>query len=373
MLSGGLDSSIVTTTTAHTREASPEQPHPTFSLIFDTVTQSDEREYIQAVLENGVYTPHFVHGDEEPLFGSMRDMLDAVEQPFNVPNLYLHWALFRAARRADVPVLLDGFLGDNVIGHGDRYLTDLAMKLRWFELYRQVKGVVKLHGGGMQQVRNLLRIYAAAPLRSMLKQKLGRKSAHEALLAELASSPLRDEFVRDSGWMTHALEVSQPKTSPPCSEQEVHLRDVESGAVLEAVEVAGKTAMYFGVDLRFPFANKDLMEFCLTVPARQRCNDGQTRLNARRAFAPFLPRRIVRRTDKADLLHVTKHVLQRSEISPRSLHKDISKQTYKYISPEGLKQICCSHGDGYLRHHSLLFRIKTLDYFLKTDFSDPKD
>ena len=62
-LSGGLDSSSVTCMAKKILEKQNRSLH-TFSIIFDKVSQCDERPFIEAVLAQGGMNPHYVHGDE---------------------------------------------------------------------------------------------------------------------------------------------------------------------------------------------------------------------------------------------------------------------------------------------------------------------
>ena len=61
-LSGGLDSSSICCIARKLLEESNSQLH-TFSNIFDDVPGSDERSFIEAVLEQGDFIPHFTHAD----------------------------------------------------------------------------------------------------------------------------------------------------------------------------------------------------------------------------------------------------------------------------------------------------------------------
>jgi len=67
------------------------------------------------------------------------------------------------------------------------------------------------------------------------------------------------------------------------------------------LELVDTSAAAFGVEPRFPFFDKRLVEFCLALPADQKIDRGWTRVVLRRGLEHLLPRAIRWRGDKADL------------------------------------------------------------------------
>ncbi len=61
-----------------------------------------------------------------------------------------------------------------------------------------------------------------------------------------------------------------------------------------------KVAARFGIELRHPFRDRRLMEFCLALPAEQKLHRGLTRMVMRRAMAGILPQEVLRRGDKVN-------------------------------------------------------------------------
>jgi asparagine synthase (glutamine-hydrolysing) len=61
-----------------------------------------------------------------------------------------------------------------------------------------------------------------------------------------------------------------------------------------------KVSARFGIELRHPFRDRRLMEFCLALPPEQKLHRGLTRMVMRRAMAGTVPEEIMRRGDKVD-------------------------------------------------------------------------
>jgi len=67
------------------------------------------------------------------------------------------------------------------------------------------------------------------------------------------------------------------------------------------LEVLDRAAAAFGIEPRYPFFDRRLVEFCLALPANQKLHRGWTRVVMRRALAELLPDRVRLRGGKANL------------------------------------------------------------------------
>jgi asparagine synthase (glutamine-hydrolysing) len=67
------------------------------------------------------------------------------------------------------------------------------------------------------------------------------------------------------------------------------------------LEVMDKAAAAFGIELRFPFWDKRLVEFCLSLPPEQKIYRGWTRMVMRRGLAGILPEDVQWRGGKSNL------------------------------------------------------------------------
>jgi len=71
------------------------------------------------------------------------------------------------------------------------------------------------------------------------------------------------------------------------------------------------TSNAFSVEVRYPFWDKRLIEFCLSLPAEQKIRRGWTRMVMRRAMDGVLPRKIQWRKGKTDMAAAFKYGLLR--------------------------------------------------------------
>src|SRR5206468_10793757 len=130
-LSGGLDSSSVACMARTQRQQSTGEKFHTFSATFETVPESDERRYIQAVAGQQGIAPHFVRGDELDPLGNIERIFWHLDEPFWAPSMFVYAALYKAANREGVRVLLTGEDGDNAVGYGTDDIAALVRTRRW--------------------------------------------------------------------------------------------------------------------------------------------------------------------------------------------------------------------------------------------------
>jgi asparagine synthase (glutamine-hydrolysing) len=104
---------------------------PTVSIIFDEVTECDERPFIQSVLAQGEIVPHYAHGDKSGPLSDIETILKCEDEAYISPNHFYSWIANRAANEVGLRVVLDGFDGDSTVSHGITRLTELARQGQW--------------------------------------------------------------------------------------------------------------------------------------------------------------------------------------------------------------------------------------------------
>jgi asparagine synthase (glutamine-hydrolysing) len=94
------------------------------------------------------------------------------------------------------------------------------------------------------------------------------------------------------------------------SEREQHLNEISAPMQAHALEVLDKAAAGAGVEARYPFWDKRLVEFCLALPADAKLRDGWSRMVLRRAMDGVLPEAVTWRRDKFDFtVHLIRGML----------------------------------------------------------------
>lgn len=298
-LSGGLDSSAIACTASKQVAA----PLHTFSVIFPGMSEQDlkvidERKYIERVLESGDFRPHYIHGDELSPMRDVERVHRHLDEANFAPNLYLHWAMYGSAQENGVRIFLDGLDGDTTVSHGFEYLEELARSFRFRRLHSEAKLLAKNLFGG-SKTRRILWNYCAkdvAPLWMFRAWRLLRGRVREVRANSTLVAP---QFTERLGLRNRAKQLSPARTYQTA--RAYHLKALNFSLYPHAMEMADKATAAFGVEARYPFFDRRLIEFCLALPATQKLGAGWNRVVFRRAMEGILPPEIQWRGSKGNL------------------------------------------------------------------------
>jgi asparagine synthase (glutamine-hydrolysing) len=302
MLSGGLDSSSIAAV-ASAFAMKDGRKLPTFSMVFEPGSPQDERPFIEAMLAAGGFESHLVDVAGHAPFEGFRDILDEQEGTFLAPGLSRTRKLYEAARAGGVTVLLNGHGGDEVVSHGFRRLHELAHDGAWLELWREVGSLAKAHG------TPAWRPYAEFLLAYGPAQRLrGLRRAATRALAGSGVRPLWpawrtfiDPALARRAELRERWETAATAPGPARTSEALHHRwQLSSGLAAHAFEVLDKTAAHFQIEPRYPFWDRPLVEFCLSMPSDAKLKRGWSRLVLRRAMEGILPPAVQWRRDKVD-------------------------------------------------------------------------
>lgn len=295
MLSGGLDSSSIVCVARALAASGDEGPLHTFSVIFPDVPGCDERPFIDAVLAGNGVVPHAVRGDLLSPLTDLERVFQHEDEPFFAPNLFMHWALYAAAERQGVRVLLDGFDGDTTLWPSLIYLTELARARRWKTLVDEARGLsqrldrpiwrVLLAGlrplapDRARRAWRRLRPRPPVPLNQTIRPDFAHRIGLDARIATFFGRAARPRTARDEQWQR-----------------------LTSGLFPTILEEIDRAAGAFSLEPRYPFFDRRLVEFCLALPPEQKLSRGWTRIIMRRAMSELPPD--VRWRGKANLSEV---------------------------------------------------------------------
>jgi len=302
LLSGGLDSSSIVGTARRVLAEDGRQLH-TFSAIFPGLPEADlpridERSFMEAVLAMSGLTPHYVHADRlSPLID-----LDRVfwheDEACLAPNLYMHWALYRAAHQQSVRALLDGVDGDTTVSHGLDYLSELAGAGKVRTLGREVMALSSRHHASPRRIlwQFGLEPLVPEPLRRVWRAVRGRTGPSWG-----RNTAINPVFARRVGLTERVDGFRRNGHTAARTARESHWRGLTSPLLPYALEVGDKAAAAFSLEPRYPFFDRRLMEFCLALPPEQKLHQGWTRVVMRRAMDQIVPDGVRWRVGKADL------------------------------------------------------------------------
>lgn len=281
LLSGGLDSVSVLGALQHLRGEAGAASVTTISAVFPGQHEADEVAYVDEALRSHEGRAERVPAHVLSPLGA-DDLLETLDEPFHVPNLFIYWELARQAQQAGVTTLLDGVDGDTTVSHGLEYLPELLRRGRWVQFLKETRWLARrLRGSTLAYAWR----FGALPLLHA-PTPLGR------------TSQLTSQLAARVGWSDFARSV-QAQAPRLRTLRDSHHAQVTSGILPFYLEVNDKVAAHFGIDHSHPFYDRRLMEFCLSLPPELRLHRGWDRRVQRLAVAGLVPRNIQWRLRKA--------------------------------------------------------------------------
>ncbi len=296
MLSGGLDSSSIVGIAREIR--GPDPALVTLSGTFPSFQGSngkvDETRFIEMVVSGGGVEPHYVPADDR---SPLLDFLWQGEEPVPAASLYMDWAILRAANDLGLKAIISGNDGDSVVGYGRAFLGELAWSLRWMTLLKELKALSRRYRVGRRS------ILAQWVLPTLVPGPIADARAwfrRDQVPVYDPRSFIRRDFAARVGVTERAREMER-EDRPRRREREVHRMNIDSPMLTVLLEVFARVAAEFSLETRYPFLDRRLMEFCLSIPGDQKLRDGWDRVVMRRAMEGLLPPEIRWRDAKQDL------------------------------------------------------------------------
>lgn len=282
LLSGGVDSPAVAAFAApeHRRHG---RPLGALSCVFPDLPRVDERRYIELVAER--------LGLELHTYRPTARALDDVEAWCRV--------LGGPVPILSVPEVADSHVRARRLGYRNLLTGDFAEFV--FGTPRHLVAHLLAHG----RWAALRRLVAAERARGTSWRRLGREGLLAAVPGPIAAAYLerrgRDASQRIPAWIDRrkvgdGIHRTDLWPAPAERWRRLQLLGTEGSTVtIEAAEVCAAIA---GVTLRCPFADVDLWEFFLSLPADVKCPDLRDKTLARRLLRGRLPDAVLDRRDK---------------------------------------------------------------------------
>lgn len=284
LLSGGLDSSSIVSTIGSMLGDRISQM-AVFSMLFSGVGEHDEREYIDAVREQFAFPYYPIDMTAISALGTADAILAEQDKPPFGPN----GAIFRnflhqVSARTDAKIVLHGHGGDEIVSDGTGIFDELAASGKWTRLWRELVALESVVGKPGIHFRRLI-------WRRGIRPKIGRLLRKSYNLFRKPVGPMKRNYV-----------MTSPELQRRPAEQVAHLRKLTSPLYGQSLEITDHDAAFAGIELRMPFLDVELAEFCVRVEATHKWRNGLPRAVIRDAMVGILPEKVRTRNDKHDFI-----------------------------------------------------------------------
>jgi asparagine synthase (glutamine-hydrolysing) len=296
MLSGGLDSGSVTAIAARLLHEAGARPLQTFSAI-DNDPECPESRAIRASLGIANIDPEVVSlGDP----GAFRDEVTRLTresgEPFDA-NMVMIRAVYLAARRKGIKVMLDGVGGDTTLPTGN-VIIHLMGKGRFRKAWQEAQAQERYWDGQIKATREYQLALKRVLLPGWLNTYRGRRwRASEDRKADLATLMSPELAERINLPERRRMQTRSIHVGYGCDPHSQALRMIHPHVVV-ARERYDRVAGDAGIEPRDPFLDTRVMEFCLTLPVEQIHEDGWSKLILRRMLSGKLPDSVIWKTNR---------------------------------------------------------------------------
>lgn len=342
-LSGGLDSSSITVVAAKLREEQGLHPPLACSAVFPTVARLhpaiDERRHVDAVRRGARVAARDVRAD---MIRPMTDTAYDEDEPWPAHSLYMSHRIFDTLNSEGARVYVTGHGGDDMVSFGDDHYVELLNRGDWSgfaELARAVSGRVGISpqrqfwyfGEGaftsFAQARRWRHMLAGAravggalsiPASRILYRTAVKPFLPGSILSAVGalrgapsgtadpSYPLRSvlspAFARKLRIKERWRDQHLPRRSTSRSTRAALASSLTESGMWEFVAtVLGHASARRGIEQRFPYYDRRVLEYCIALPHDLKIHNGWPRSLLREAFDGLLPPEVQWRIDKANL------------------------------------------------------------------------
>ena len=317
MVSGGMDSSAAA--------AMAVKQFGTGVKGFSAVNSGDpscvETDMIRRVNNHLGLIPNYIDlATPQQWLDDAQSGLANISDPFD-SNMTLMRAVMGSAAREGKTVLVDGAWGDTVFAPGSHVRRHMR-SAQFISAWQALRADRNYHSelGPLPPV--YLKMLASTLCPAALKSSLAplKYWRHAAQLK--ASLCLKNEFLDEQKLAERLAKLGSYVG-----------HDSWRNPFLEAAEIVNhpyhvvarerydRTAGHFGVIMRDPFTDVDLVSFCLSLPIKQKTAQGEPKTLLRQSMAQLLPEAVISRLSKEHLgFKFSKKIVPDKEVNMRLLY-----------------------------------------------------
>jgi asparagine synthase (glutamine-hydrolysing) len=316
-LSGGLDSSSIAVSARAIleNEGRGEEPIYTYSAASPGVAW-DESEDIRAIVDKARLTAAMY----EPLRVGLEFFRGRAEFWKDYPGTPngepLSLPLYDAARTHGLRVLLNGIGGDELLMGQPAHLLDLAKQLGKRGSVRALLDRARNDCNIYTRHEDRWRRYLLRRLMVGFAPRWMRKARRQWRLRQqgiFTSEFLRRTHLGDR--VTGEPDLKHGKFAS-AAQRTVYF-SFASGSDTHLLALDDREKIHAGIEARFPFLDRRVVEFCLRVPEGQRQKGPVWKWMLRKAMSDRLPQQVLGKLAKAEFSEIVVGVLSRPEVEER--------------------------------------------------------
>ena len=370
-----------------------------YSAVFPEIPEADDSALIQIAarhhrIRNKTFEPMKLD-IAEYFDGSLRAHGDFL----SAGNIHIVMRMLELAERDGCQTILNGVDGDNIASPGLYRLTELANAGRWREFGRCATAVADIYAGidnfsardmftawGQPLLRDkaakgaLLEVFWAPLALTMTRCVPFPQSVRLLLSSLLRRSVNRQQwrgiFSRDE---LNGATLDDIKYSEQIKEDMAHKTLSERSAQIKTLSKASEHYFEYihsisakrGIATLFPFMDRELIEFCLAVPAEHKLRHGWTRAFLRHGMGDIYPPQIAWQRRKSNLFGGLDATI-RSEYLPaiEAALTTTSDPVWQFFDLEGMRELIDKAKGGNRGAHNKICLVWAVSRCLSLNVDD---
>jgi asparagine synthase (glutamine-hydrolysing) len=310
LLSGGLDSSVLTAILANSQSSAL----PTYTAAYPDAGIG-EQSFAQKVVDRWSTKAHILEPQLAGLQDDLEDFIYSQDTPTFSSGTYSQYCLFRATARDGRSVVFDGQGADGMLGghqfHYPAYWEDLLRAGSWRDLLRETAAF-----GGSAKA---------------LKYGLSTRLRHHTFLSlpQNLQLGIKRRYFPELGLLQPEL-VDGFSERLPTSHSSFSLNPMMhqgffGGGTAFLLKCVDRAAHWFGVETAFPFVDtSSLRNWAFDLSAAYKIHEGRRKWVMAEGFKEWLPSEVYNRTDKKGLLTPNNRWMAglRDQVRPMLLAQD---------------------------------------------------
>ena len=276
-LSGGIDSSAIVCIL----DTMINQPFFTYSLIFPG-NKIDESRYMKEVGKHTRIQQQYTTLNTTDFLQDLPDFIKAQEEPATGLSVYGQYCIMRLASENHAKVLLDGQGGDEIFAGYTYYFA-----YYYYELLK--KGKILSLIKEMHTYRKNFKDYYPHAFFGFI------------LLPAFIQNYLYKWYLLP--WLNYDVlcETAVNKQDPRCKRMSLHdalVVTLLSTAIPHLLRFEDKNSMRWSIETRVPFLDFNVVETAMSIPTKDKIQQGKTKLIFKDAIKNLIPELILHRKDK---------------------------------------------------------------------------
>jgi len=299
-LSGGLDSSSIVAVLAEYYNSSESDLHnlQTISSLYGNL-DCDESKYINSIIKRIPFKSHLLNPLKESLVDGLANEIWQTDTPFADIQRGSSTLISKTINNLNARVEISGIGGDELLNE-NLFLIDLVYKKQYIELFKQTWKLSEYSWCPFYKLLwDNLKISFPRIIKNSYRLFIKRKPWLPPIWAN-------KEFCKK---FVNFPEISQKHSIGFESLTQEHVyKSFMNGNRMWDFEFLEAKKSYNNIEIRYPFADKKLVEFILSIPFGERRINGRWKYFLRNKVSTYMPDKILDRKLKTGFNSFIYHV-----------------------------------------------------------------